>query len=95
MFARAVRTLIDAPPSAPVRELLLALTTRRSLVMRRLQLADASPIVVPALEVLAQRYADDATSKHVIALARRSKDRSIREAVLGTMPRGSRPMAEP
>ncbi len=95
LLARAVRTLIDAPPSAPVRELLLALTTRRSLVMRRLQLADASPIVVPALEVLAQRYADDATSKHVIALARRSKDRSIREAVLGTMPRGSRPMAEP
>ncbi len=94
LLARAIRTLLDAPTSTPVRELLLSLTSRRSLLLRRLQLADASPIVVPALEVLAQRYADDATSKQVIELARRSKDRSIRAAVHGTPLRGSRPMPE-
>ncbi len=81
LVARAVRALVDASPSPVVRDPLLALATRRTLVLRRLMLVDARPVVVAALEVLAARYAQDTKVTTVMALAARHQDARIRNAV--------------
>jgi hypothetical protein len=90
LIARAVRALAGASPSAAMRDRLLAMVSRRTLVLRRLALADSSPIVVAALEVLSLRYARDARVAAVVSLAQRSSDRSLRDAV---RPPGARPLA--
>ena len=81
LLVRAVRTLHDAPPSNNVHAELLALTTRRTLVLRRLRLAEGRPVMLAALEVIAARYANNSTSRTVMALARRDRDASVRNAV--------------
>jgi hypothetical protein len=90
LIARAVRALASAAPSAAMRDRLLGMVSRRTLLLRRLALVDASPVVVAALEVLTVRYARDARVSAVIGLAQRSSDRSIRDAV---RPPSARPLA--
>lgn len=81
LIARAVRALASAAPSAAMRDRLMGMVSRRTLLLRRLALVESSPIVVAALEVLTARYARDSRVAAVIGLAQRSSDRSIRDAV--------------
>ncbi|MCU0646793.1 MAG: hypothetical protein MUF00_02250 [Gemmatimonadaceae bacterium] len=87
LVARAVRSLLDAAPSAVVRDALLGLTTRRTLVLRRLALVEARAPMLAALEVLAMRYGRDARGAQVIDLASRAADRRVRDAVLASTAR--------
>lgn len=79
--ARAVRALTDAAPSILVRDPLLAISSRRTLVFRRLVLAEARPVVLAALEVLAARYAADAKVAAVLSLAVRHPDARVRGVI--------------
>nr|MCU0636347.1 hypothetical protein [Gemmatimonadaceae bacterium] len=83
LIARAVRALGDAAPSLAIRDLLLGLTTKRTLVLRRLALLEPRPAMLAALEVLALRYRRDVRGASVLALAERAADGRIREAVQG------------
>ncbi len=78
---RALRALASAPASIPVRDMLLGLTSRRTWLMRKLALEDARPTMLAALEVLAARYSADSQSQAILALAGRSSDARLREAV--------------
>ena len=79
--AGAVRALADAAPGIVVRDPLLSIATRRTLVLRRLVLVEARPLVLAALEVLATRYARDARTAPVLTLASRHHDPRIRNTV--------------
>ena len=81
LLGRAVRALADAPVTAAVRDPLLALASRRTMLFRRLVLLDAKPVVVAALEVLAERYASDPKVTPLLTLAASHQDSRIRGAV--------------
>jgi hypothetical protein len=78
---RAVRALGDAPASLRVRDLLLSLTTKRSRMLRRVALADESPLMIAALESLARRFATEPKCAPVVELAASHGDARIREAI--------------
>ena len=84
LLARAVGALVDASPSMGVRDRLLAIATRRTLVLRRMVLADPQPLVIAALEVLAARYAKDPRVVEALKLASGHADSRIRDAVKRT-----------
>jgi hypothetical protein len=84
LLARAVTALIDASPSIGVRDRLLAIATRRTLVLRRMVLADPQPLVIAALEVLAARYAKDSKVIEALKIASAHADSRIRDAVKRT-----------
>jgi hypothetical protein len=84
LLARAVSALVDASPSMSVRDRLLGMATRRTLVLRRMVLADPQPLVLAALEVLAARYAKDPKVVEALTLASTHADSRIRDAVKGT-----------
>jgi len=84
LLSRAVSALVDASPSMSVRDRLLAIATRRTLVLRRMVLADPQPLVIAALEVLAARYAKDSKVIEALKLAAAHTDSRVREAVKRT-----------
>lgn len=77
---RIIRALGDAPPAAPVRDQLIELTTRKTLVLRRVVLADVSAAMLAAVEALARRYAGDAKAVVILDLAKTHEDTRLREA---------------
>lgn len=77
---RIVRALVDAPPAATVRDQLIELTTRKTLVLRRVVLADVSSVMLAAVEVLARRYAGDAKAAVILDLAKTHDDTRLRDA---------------
>lgn len=85
---RAVRALVHVAPAASIRDVLLSLVSRRTWLAKRLALSDAKPLMLAALDVLAQRYASDPQSGQVLDLALRDSDARVRAAA---QPQGSRP----
>jgi hypothetical protein len=81
---RIIRALGDAPPAAPVRDQLIELTTRKTLVLRRVVLADVSAAMLAAVEVLARRYAGDTKAVVILDLAKSHDDTRLREAASAT-----------
>lgn len=71
--ARAVRAL-SGSPGPTVRDWLLGHVSRRTLVLRRLSLAESSPVVIAALGVLAARHARDPRVTPLLAQASRTRD---------------------
>jgi hypothetical protein len=84
LVARAVRALVGASATGAMRDRLLGMVSRKTLVLRRLALVEPSPVVIAALEVLSLRYAKDAKVGAVIRLAMRASDRQLRDAVRTT-----------
>lgn len=83
---RIIRALGDAPPAAPVRDQLIERTTRKTLVLRRVVLADVSAVMLAAVEVLARRYASDAKAIVILDLAKTHDDTRLREAANTSKP---------
>ncbi len=81
LLARAVRALAGSP-GPTVRDWLLAQVTRRTLVLRRTSLADASPVVLAALGVLAALHGRDPRVAPILEQARAQHD-ARRTAVVG------------
>ncbi len=71
--AKAIRSLAGSP-SPTVRDWLLSCVTRQTRLLRRVVLADASPVVLSALQVLASGYAREARVAPVLAMARQAND---------------------
>ena len=82
--ARAVRALAYCI-GPTVRDWLLAHVSRRTLVLRRTTLAEASPVVLAALGVLASRFAGDPRVTPLLAQARSAQD-ARRDAVEESTP---------
>jgi hypothetical protein len=68
--ARAIRALMFAR-SDRVRDWLIGIVSKRSVLMRRLVLAEPTQAAVSALHVLTRSYADDPKAEAVLALAAR------------------------
>ena len=66
--ARAVRTLASTRSDA-VRDWLTDLVARKSMVLRRLKLADPTPVAASALHVLTRVYSDDPAAAPVLEVA--------------------------
>ncbi len=79
--ARGVRPLGDAAQSATIRDLLLSLVTRRTLVLRRVVLVDVGPVMLAALDVLAAGYFRDGKVEPVLKAAMEHDDATIRDVV--------------
>jgi hypothetical protein len=77
---RIVRALSDASPAAAVRDQLVGFTTRKTLVLRRVVLADVSSVMLAAVDVLARRYANDPKVTVILDLAKAHDDARLREA---------------
>ncbi|MBP6772109.1 MAG: hypothetical protein KA154_03860, partial [Gemmatimonadaceae bacterium] len=83
LVARAVRALGEVPATPTIRDALLALTSKKTWLMRRLVLTDTKPTMLAALEVLALRYGTDAQSRAVLDVGSRDRDPRVRRAALG------------
>lgn len=82
--AGAIRAL-HGTSGSKVRDWLLEHVLRRSLVLRRQKLADVSPVVIAALEVLARDYRTDPRVLPVLEMASAQRDeRSLAVRVTGT-----------
>jgi hypothetical protein len=77
---RIVRALADAPPAGNIRDQLVGFTTRKTLVLRRVVLADVSYVMLAAVEVLARRYANDPKAAVILDLAKAHDDTRLRDA---------------
>ena len=83
LIARAIRALAEAPATGAIRDALLALTSKKTWLMRRLVLTETKPTMLAALEVLAVRYATDPQSRAVLNVGAQDRDPRVRRAARG------------